>query len=110
MLAKAATGSPKNMQPESLMATSAAPGSNGCTWASPCTKVTLPTPSAAACWRATSSICCGQVDAERRALAGELGRLDRERPVPHPMSSTRSSAAITAGLMRCGRCRHDERS
>ena len=52
MLVKAAIGSPKNMAPLSLIATSAAPGSNGCTWASPCTKVTLVTPSAAACSRA----------------------------------------------------------
>ena len=44
MLAKAATGSPKNMAPKLLMATSKASASNGWTWASACRNSTLVEP------------------------------------------------------------------
>ena len=52
MLVKAATGSPKNMAPVSLIATSGAPASNGWTCASAWRNETLVTPSAAARSRA----------------------------------------------------------
>ena len=81
MLAKAATGSEKNIAPKRLMATSNAPASNGCTCASARSNVTLSMPSATARSRARQHRG-GQVDAEGGSRSGGTCRAARRRAAP----------------------------
>ncbi|ADB74343.1 hypothetical protein Gobs01_01451 [Geodermatophilus obscurus DSM 43160] len=88
-LPKAATGSPKNIAPNRLRATSNAAGSKGCTWASPWTNVVLASPAAALRRRASASsgadrsipVACPSGAARAAARV--------EMPAPQPTSSTR---------------------
>ena len=100
MLAWAAAGSPKNMLPVRLRATSNDAGSNGWIWASPWMNAALWTPSCSALDRATSSM---REERSMPSAVPEAASRAASRvvwPVPHPMSSTASSGAIAARSSR----------
>ncbi len=90
MLPNAATGSSKNIEPNRLIATSKPPAGNWCTWASACWKLTFVSPSSLLTRRACSSICADRsMPSALPATAARAASLV-DRPVPQPMSSTRS--------------------
>ena len=70
------------------MATSAALGSKGCTWASPCTKAALATPASAARCTALASICEERSTPSADPSDASCAASIVDRPEPHPMSMT----------------------
>jgi hypothetical protein len=99
-LVNAATGSPKNIAPNRLRATSNDADPKGCTWASPWRNVVLISPAAALRRRASASsgpdrsipVACPSGAARAAARV--------ETPAPQPTSSTRSAAPIPAASSR----------
>ncbi len=100
MLAKAATGSAKNMAPKELTATSNAPSGKGWTWASACSKVTFVSPSRSATERARSSILADKSTPSTEPDGAMRASARVELPVPQPMSRTVSPARTAAARSR----------
>lgn len=100
MLAKAATGSAKNITPKRLIATSKSAGPNGWTCTSVCSNVTFPIPSCRADSRARASI--GADRSRPSAWPSPARRAARRvvRPAPQPMSRTRSRSVMAAAESR----------
>lgn len=96
MLAKAATGSAKNITPKRLIATSKVPVPNGWTWMSACSNVTLPMPSLRADSRARPSIGADRSRPSARPSPARRAARRVVRPAPQPMSRTRSPPVIAA--------------
>jgi hypothetical protein len=98
MRVKAARGSAKNITPNRLSTTSNAARSSGCTWASPCTNVTLVRPASSVRRRASASSGAEMSSPTTCPSTAARAAARVETPAPQPTSSTRSAGAIAAAV------------
>jgi hypothetical protein len=96
MLANAARGSPRNIDPWRLTATSNDPAGKGWVWASACANVALATPSRSASSRAGSSIRDDRSTPSAEPADALRAASRVARPLPQPTSSTVAVVPIAA--------------